>query len=205
MLREPTSRMRSQVYYEPQGAWNETGTITNFSVFVTWLQQTFPAADHSALASNFSAIADLEVYDPLMRSAYGLWMVPYLAAFDASQFVVLPMTWAVNHTRSAVELLAAHFPHLTLDPTLVPETTPTVNKGVAGDDEAPLEPSATAWLESRFWAPDLRLLSSVLATAACHGAAIGGLNASSATLCPEHGGASASAVGAVAAHLRRWW
>jgi hypothetical protein len=219
MLREPISRMRSQVYFEAYGPWNATygigmgyheGTITNFSSYVTMLQQTFPAADHAALAANFSTIfvEQGDIFDPMMRSAYGLWMAPYFSAFDASQFVVLPMMWAMNHTRSAVELLAAHFPHLTIDPTLAPETGSTDNKNHqadAEDEEAPLSPSKTAWLESRFWAPDLLLLSNLLATAACHGAAIGGLNAPSADLCPEHGGASASAAAAVAAHLRSSW
>lgn len=154
----------------------------------------------AALPPNYTSVVPLwprlarsKMLDRWVRSMYALNWGPWLEQFHASQFVALPMRWALEDVGRATQLVAQRFgvalhrqAHILGNGSrrvgiagegdwLNPRAHPTIEE----DSDADAQTRAgLQWLATTHFAPDTRALARTLARAMRHGLVLGGAQGS---------------------------
>jgi hypothetical protein len=178
LLRDPMVRMQSDFYYAI-----ETGRVTHadvgsFRSYVRNLETLIPE-NYTAVQEQQTALSGNPAVDYWFRSLYALQLRPWLedAPYQSSQFVVLPMHWAMGHTLEAVELLGTQFPTLTLNLSAVPAETPhDLGHSYVPALEDDLEQDTRDRLNTRHFHPDMDVLVTLLETSMSRGLRLGGFD-----------------------------
>lgn len=199
IMREPLQRFQSGFYwtYSPrhfgQPPHRNHAHNRTMGAELAMLRAELPP-DYKSAAALWSRLAQFRPFDAWARSMYALNWAPWLAQFRPSQFVALPMRWALADVGRATQLVAERFgvalrrqPHILGNGArsvgiagegdwLNPQKHPTL----AEDGEADAQARENLrWLATTFFAPDTRALASLFATAMLGGLVLGGAGGTS--------------------------
>jgi hypothetical protein len=199
IMREPLQRFQSGFYwtYAPRhfGLPPERSHAHNRTLRaeLAMLRAELPP-DYASAVTRWPHLVRFRPLDAWARSVYALNWKPWLREFQASQFVALPMRWALADVGRATQLVAERF-SVTLrrqshilgggargvgitgeGDRLNPQAHPTI----AEDGEAdPQNLEDMRWLATTFFVPDTRELAQTFARAMSSGLVLGGARGSS--------------------------
>ena len=199
IMREPLQRFQSGFYwtYAPEhfGLPPHRGHAHNRTMRaeLAMLRAELPP-DYASVVPLWPRLVQFRRLDAWVRSMYALNWRRWLAHFHSSQFVALPMRWALEDVGRATQLVAERFgvplrsqAHILGDGArhvgitgkgdrLNPHAHPTV----AEDSDADAQIRADLrWLAAAFFAPDTRALAQMFARALPNGLVLGGARGSS--------------------------
>lgn len=200
IMREPLQRFQSGFYwnYGPEffGLPPHRGHAHNRTMRaeLAMLRAELPP-DYASVVPLWPRLVRFRRLDAWVRSMYALNWRPWLQQFHPSQFVALPMRWALEDVGRATQLVADRFgvalrrqPHILgggakrvgvagEGDRLNPHAHPTV----AEDSEADaLNREGLRWLAATFFAPDTHELARAFARAIPNGLVLGGARGGSA-------------------------
>lgn len=195
IMREPLQRFQSGFYWTyaprhfglpPHRKYAHNHTMR---AELTMLRRELPP-NYTDAATQWTRLVRFRPLDAWARSMYALNWKPWLREFQASQFVALPMRWALEDVGRATQLVVERFgvtlrrqPHILGSGArgvgivgegdrLNPQAHPTI----AEDGEAdPQNLEGVRWLATTFFVPDTRELARVFASAIPDGLTLGGL------------------------------
>ncbi len=197
IMREPLQRFQSGFYWTygpeffglpPHGGRGHAHNHT-MRAELAMLRAELPP-NYSHAVTRWPRLVRFRRLDPWVRSMYALNWKPWLQEFHASQFVALPMRWALEDVGRATQLVAERFgvalhrqPHILGNGSrhvgiagegdrLNPHAHPTI----AEDSEAdPQIREDVRWLVETFFAPDTRELARMFACTRPDGLTLGGM------------------------------
>ena len=199
IMREPLQRFQSGFYWTyapkhfglpPHRRYAHNRTMR---AELAMLRAELPP-DYAHAVTRWPRLVRFRPLDAWARSMYALNWKPWLREFQASQFVALPMRWALEDVGRATQLVGERFgvalrrqPHILGNGArgvgisgegdrLNPQEHPTL----AEDSDAdPQNREDLRWLASTFFAPDTRELARVFASTIPDGLTLGGARGSS--------------------------
>ena len=206
IMREPLQRFQSGFYWNfpphlfgrPQQhkyAHNRT-----LGMELAMLRAALPP-NYTSAASQWPRLVGVKHLDRWVRSVYALNWRPWLAQFHPSQFVALPMRWALEDVGRATQLVAeragvvlrrqAHIlgtgaRHVGIaggGDRLNPLAHPTLEQ--EGDTDAQTR-AGLRWLATTYFAPDTEALAQLLARAMAQGLVLGGMREGSSSDVSRH-------------------
>lgn len=166
ILRNPLERLHAE-FYAPYSSDVRANYKFNFSTFVDNVSA-------STFVDNVSASWGLE--SMLFRSMYSRNLAPWLRVFDASQFLIVPMSYYVSsleNRHATVALIQARLGVSSLNPLAIRSAT-QLNKGSHPTLEEDLAKETINSLQQRFFDQDARQLGQLLADGMKHGLSIAG-------------------------------
>lgn len=201
IMREPLQRFQSGFYwrYGPQyfgkpphrkHAHNRTMRME-----LAMLRAALPL-NYTRVVSQWPRLAGMPHLDRWVRSMYALNWRPWLHQFHPSQFVALPMRWALEDVGRATQLVAERFgvalrrqAHILgtgaryvgiagSGDRLNPLAHPTLEE--EGDADAQTR-EGLRWLAATHFAPDAEALAQLFARAMAHGLVLGGIRGRSSS------------------------
>ena len=199
IMREPLQRFQSGFYWNypphhfgrpPQHKYAHNRTL---GMELAMLRAALPP-DYASAASQWPRLARAKHLDRWVRSVYALNWRPWLAQFHPSQFVALPMRWALEDVGRVTQLIAKRFNvALRRQSHILGGGARSV--GIAGEgdrlntrahptvaedsDADPQNLEDMRWLAATFFVPDARELAQTFARAMSSGLVLGGARGSS--------------------------
>jgi len=199
IMREPLQRFQSGFYwtYGPEhfGLPPHRGHAHNRTMRaeLEMLRAELPP-NYAHAVTRWPRLVRFRPLDAWARSMYALNWKPWLWEFQASQFVALPMRWALEDVGRATRLVAERFgvalhpqPHILgggargagiagEGDRLNPHAHPTVAEDSKADAQTR---EGLRWLATTFFAPDTRELARMFASTIPDGLTLGGVRGSS--------------------------